>query len=187
VVIVYAEPVATTTTLAVAQPDGDRVGNPVVLTATVARDPSGVPTPTGTVAFFEGSTNLGDATLDGSGVASITLADVDAGSHTYRAEFLGGSGALPSASTDVVIEVTAAPTSTTSTSSTSSTTATTAPGATGAGTNRSSGDPSGGGVDSGVFAGTGADPRRVFALAVGAVILGALMIGSTRLRRSRPA
>ena len=63
--------VSTTTTLDV--PDTFSVySEPVTFTATVVTVPSGG-SPMGTVTFFKGSTNLGTGTVDGSGVASMTI------------------------------------------------------------------------------------------------------------------
>ena len=67
-------------------------GQPVTFTATVDSVPSGgVPTPTGTVQFYDGTTSLGSATLV-AGVASLLpISSLVAGSHSITADYLGDS------------------------------------------------------------------------------------------------
>jgi hypothetical protein len=48
-------------------------------------------TPTGTVDFFDGGTSLGTATLDSSGVATVSTAALAAGSHAITAVYSGDS------------------------------------------------------------------------------------------------
>lgn len=74
-------------------------GQNVTFTATVT---SGAGTPTGTVQFKDGNSNLGaPQPLNGSGVAQITTSTLTAGTHTITAEysgdatFLASSGTLP--------------------------------------------------------------------------------------------
>jgi polygalacturonase len=51
---------------------------------------TGVPAPTASVQFFDGTTAVGTATLGSNGtLASITLANPTAGVHTYTAQYLG--------------------------------------------------------------------------------------------------
>ncbi|MBK9519514.1 MAG: Ig-like domain repeat protein [Anaeromyxobacter sp.] len=64
-----------------------RRGRPVTFTAMVT---SPHLTPTGTVAFMDGTTLLGTATLDGNGMASFTTRDLVKGTHPVSAEFDGG-------------------------------------------------------------------------------------------------
>jgi len=59
----------------------------IVLTATVTN--SGVGVPTGTITFTDGSTQLGTATLNASGVASITVPSLSAGNHPLQASYAG--------------------------------------------------------------------------------------------------
>jgi hypothetical protein len=61
-------------------------GQSVTLTSTVT---SMAGTPTGTVLFREGGTTLGTVTVNGSGVASIDLADLTVGSHAITAVYSG--------------------------------------------------------------------------------------------------
>lgn len=62
------------------------LSNPVTFTATVGS--LGI-TPTGTVAFLDGTTQLGTATLNGSGVASFTTSSLTVGYHNIVASYLG--------------------------------------------------------------------------------------------------
>jgi sugar lactone lactonase YvrE len=61
--------------------------SPIVLSATVTN--SGVGVATGTVTFTDGSTELGTATLNASGVASLTVPSLSAGNHTLQASYAG--------------------------------------------------------------------------------------------------
>ena len=63
--------------------------SPIVLTATVTN--SGVGVATGTVTFTDGSTELGTATLNGSGVASLSVPSLAAGNHALQANYAGDS------------------------------------------------------------------------------------------------
>jgi hypothetical protein len=60
-------------------------GQPVTLVATV----TGAGTPTGTVTFFDGTTSLGTATVDGAGQATLTVADLAVGVNAITAEYSG--------------------------------------------------------------------------------------------------
>jgi hypothetical protein len=71
-------------------------GQVVTLTATVSPNSPGAGTPTGIVTFKDGlapqpTTTLGTATLDSSGVATITLPLLSTGSHSFVAIY-GGDG-----------------------------------------------------------------------------------------------
>lgn len=88
---VISGPSSSTSSMALASSlNPSTYGSPVTFTATVTG--SG-PTPTGTVTFKEGSTTLGPATLDGSGVAtlSITTLPVAGSPHSITAVY-GGDG-----------------------------------------------------------------------------------------------
>jgi len=63
------------------------LGNSVTFTATV----SGATTPTGSVAFYDGTTYLGTGVLDGAGVATYATSALTAGTHTITAKYLGDS------------------------------------------------------------------------------------------------
>jgi hypothetical protein len=72
-------------------------GQTVTFTATVTGSGSG--TPTGTVAFFDGSTSLGQGTLSTSGgisTATFSTAGLSAGTHTITASYSGDSNYLAS-------------------------------------------------------------------------------------------
>jgi hypothetical protein len=66
-------------------------GQSVTFTATVAAVAPGAGTPTGTVTFFDGATQLGTGTLDASGNATFAIASLAVGDHTITAKY-GGSG-----------------------------------------------------------------------------------------------
>ena len=66
-----------------------------VLTAQVT---SGGGVPTGTVSFFNGSTALGSAAVDGTGTAVLTVNGLAVGSHAMSASYAGATAFLPSSS-----------------------------------------------------------------------------------------
>src|SRR5712692_7629980 len=70
-------------------PNPSLLNQPVVLTAKVAAVPPALGTPTGTVAFQDGATALGTATLSSSGVATLTLSTLAVGSHSLTAVYSG--------------------------------------------------------------------------------------------------
>ncbi len=89
-------PVGATTVALTASPAVSSWDQPVTFTATVADDTGGNTTPTGDVDFFDvtAQTDLGDATLDCNGVATLTIdalgADVDlTGAQTITANYSG--------------------------------------------------------------------------------------------------
>jgi uncharacterized repeat protein (TIGR01451 family) len=74
-----------------------RLNQPLTLTAQV-RPPAGLglPTPTGTAMFFDGTTSLGAANLDASGNASFFVPSVGLGHHVYSVSYSGdNAGGLP--------------------------------------------------------------------------------------------
>lgn len=87
-VTVQTNGLATTTTLG-ASPSPSAQNQPVTFTATVAAVMPGNGTPTGQVTFLDGSTTLGQATLDGNGVATYTTAALGVGSHAITASYGG--------------------------------------------------------------------------------------------------
>jgi hypothetical protein len=91
---------ATATTLA-ASPSQTTVGQSVTFTATVTDQGKGGPTPTGMVAFMEGTTVLKTVALDATGKAVYTMAFTTAGSHTIVARYQGDSKTLPSTASAV--------------------------------------------------------------------------------------
>jgi sugar lactone lactonase YvrE len=67
-----------------------------VLTATVTN--SGVSAASGTIVFNDGTTQLGTATLDGTGRATLPVASMTAGSHPLQASYAGDAGNFASTS-----------------------------------------------------------------------------------------
>lgn len=93
------------------------VGEPVSLSASVS---SWVSSPTGTVTFFSGSTNLGQATLNGSGLATIQTSSLPLGANPIRAVYSGSTNFLTAVSGITVLTVNQAATTTTITTTTPS-------------------------------------------------------------------
>lgn len=69
-------------------------GNSITFTASVT---SAGGTPTGTVTFYDGATELGAETLDSSGVATYATSTLTIGTHTIKASY-GGSAAFDTSS-----------------------------------------------------------------------------------------
>jgi len=92
----------------------------IVLTATVRN--SGVGQATGTVTFTDGSTQLGIAMLNASGVASLTVPLLSAGNHSLLASYAGDTQNFPGTSSSVPQGVTLRPTTIAITSSNTDTT-----------------------------------------------------------------
>jgi predicted secreted protein len=79
---------STTLALTATPSSGLTYGQPVTLTATVSE--SGA-TPTGSVTFMDGSTTLGSGTLNSSGVATLTLPSLPAGTAGITASYAGNA------------------------------------------------------------------------------------------------
>ena len=77
---------ATTTTLSV-NASSPTYGQSLTFTATVTTAAAG--TPTGSVEFYDGATDLGPAVLNGSGVATLTTSGLSVGSHAISAVYGG--------------------------------------------------------------------------------------------------
>ena len=90
--------IATTTTLAVT-PNPSNFGQAVVLTATVASTRETSLVPTGSVQFFNGSTQLGSAPLNSGGVATLSVTNLPAGNNALSADYVGDANFLTSTST----------------------------------------------------------------------------------------
>jgi phospholipase C len=105
--------VGTTTTLA-SSLNPSTFGQSVTLTATVTGQSNG--TPTGTVNFLDGTTNIGSSTLNSGGVAALVTASLTAGTHSLTASYAGSAIFSPSTSSPLSQSVNQA-TSTTSLSS----------------------------------------------------------------------
>jgi predicted secreted protein len=111
--------VNTTTTLT-SLPNPSTYGQAVIFTATVT---SPVGTLTGSVNFFDNSTNVGSGTLNASGIATTTVSTLSAGPHpTITAQYLGNTGYLSSTSSNYSQTVNQANTTTSLTSSPNSST-----------------------------------------------------------------
>lgn len=84
-----------------ASPNPAAVGTSVTFTTTVANTiiPSGLPT--GTVTFLDGTTALGQATLNGSGIASYSTSSLAVGTHSVTAAYSGATNTLASVSAAV--------------------------------------------------------------------------------------
>ena len=89
------------TTLSV-KPGTVMYGDPAVLTAVVG-PPSGA---TGTVSFYEGTTLLGTASLDGGDMAVLPVSTLSAGMHTITATYIGDVNFPSNASNPVTLKVT---------------------------------------------------------------------------------
>jgi sugar lactone lactonase YvrE len=70
--------------------------SPITLSATVAN--AGVGTPTGSMVFTDGATQLGTAALNASGVATLTVPSLAAGSHALVATYSGDGADFTSVS-----------------------------------------------------------------------------------------
>ena len=86
-------------------------GQSVSFTATVAAVTSSLPTPTGTVEFFDGTTDLGPGMLSG-GVATFSIAALSVGNHAITAQYFGDGNFSGSTSTATAQTVNPAGTST---------------------------------------------------------------------------
>ena len=92
-------------------------GQQVTLTATVAPTTTGIGTPTGTVEFEQGSTELGTGTLNASGVATYQTSTLNTGTNSITAIYKGDTNYATSTSPAVTVTVAQATTTTTLTSS----------------------------------------------------------------------
>ena len=88
-------------------------GNSVTFTATVT---GGSGTPTGTVTFKDGAATIGTGTLNGSGVATFATSSLTVGSHSITAVY-GGNGTYNGSTSNTVVQVVKANSTTTLTSS----------------------------------------------------------------------
>jgi len=88
-------------------------GASLTFTATVT-PASGTKAPTGTVGFFDGSTELGTGTVNGSGVATYTTTTLALGAHSIVATYNGDANFTISSSATLTITIsnTAVPTTT---------------------------------------------------------------------------
>jgi len=131
-------PFPTATTLAVS-PNPVIYGNPLSLTATIANNGIGGPSPTGTVTFYSDGTVVGSGSVS-SNLANVTTSVLTVGTHTLTAQYSGSSSynaSTSSAITETVLKATppvtvsCSPNPTTFGSSTTTCTGQTSAGATG--------------------------------------------------------
>lgn len=103
-VTVNPQALPATTSVLTASPTTITSGANVTFTDTVT---AGSGTPTGTVTFMNGTTNLGSATLNASGVASFPTTALPVGSDSVTAVYAGDTNFAGSTSNPVVITVSA--------------------------------------------------------------------------------
>ena len=111
--LVTVSPPPTTTILSSSQ-NPSSLNQPVTFTATLQLTSSG--TPTGTVAFYDGVSSLGTATVAG-GIAQITISGLPIGTHSITATYGGDANFSGSTSAALSQVVNPGPTTTTVTSS----------------------------------------------------------------------
>jgi sugar lactone lactonase YvrE len=99
-----------TSTALAAAPNPVSIGQSVTLTASISPAPTG--SPLGTVTFFNGSTALGTATPNSSGIATLSITTLPLGSSSLTAMYSGNVDYATSTSSAVAMSVTA-PTTTT--------------------------------------------------------------------------
>ena len=102
---------ATTTTTLTASAQTLLPGQTVTLTAKVASTATG--TATGNVTFTSGTTTLGMAALNGTGIATLAISTLASGTDTIQASYPGDTNFGPSLSNSLAIVVGLVPTSTT--------------------------------------------------------------------------
>jgi hypothetical protein len=103
----YTQTPTTTTTTLTTSKSSITFGDPVLFTATVTPT-SGPGTPTGSVTFSDGSTQLGTVTLS-SGGANLSTSTLAVGAHSITAAYSGNSSFQASTSNTVSVTVTSTP------------------------------------------------------------------------------
>ena len=96
---------ASTTTSVTVVPNPSTQGTAVTLTATVVAVSPGTGTPTGTVEFLNGTTELGTATLNSDGVATFSTSALPQGSNSITALYEGDTNFTTSTSPAVTATV----------------------------------------------------------------------------------
>ena len=109
----------TTTTTLTAGSTSISYGQSLALTAKVV--PSAGSTPAGMVTFYNGTVVIGTGALNGSGVATLNLSTLPAGTDTLSASYAASGGDLASTSNSLVVAVSGDTTTTVLTPSTAST------------------------------------------------------------------
>ena len=115
--VAYTVNRANTSTLLYVNPSPSVVGQAVVMTATVSAAYPGGGIPAGTVTFRDGTTTLGSASLNGSGVATFSTSSLSYGVHSLNAQYAATSSYNSSGSGNASHTVNAASTTTSLTSS----------------------------------------------------------------------
>jgi hypothetical protein len=103
----------TTTTSLTASPNPVATGQTLTLTAVVQG--TGSTAPGGTVSFLSGSTPLGAAPVNSSGVATLTITTLAVGSYSLTAQYAGNANYLSSTSAVASVTVSGQATATTTT------------------------------------------------------------------------
>jgi hypothetical protein len=101
---------SSTTTVLGASPNPVPAGQTLTLTASVSGD--GANPSTGTVNFYNGVTSLGSATVNSSGVATLSTSSLAAGTYSLTAEYMGSATFLTSTSAAASVTVNGTVTST---------------------------------------------------------------------------
>jgi Bacterial Ig-like domain (group 3) len=94
---------ATTQTVVTPSPSASILGQSVTFTAQVSAVSPGAGTPTGSVEFFDGTTDLGPATLFG-GAANISTSALTVGSHSITAEYSGDNANYLASTSNPIIQ-----------------------------------------------------------------------------------
>ena len=92
-----------TTTALGSSANPSALGQPVTFTATVTKQ-FGKGTPTGTVSFLDGTTNIGNSNLNSSGVATLTTSTLAVGTHSITATY-NGDGNFATSTSPVLYQV----------------------------------------------------------------------------------
>ena len=108
---------ATTSTTVSSSVNPSYLGQSVTYTAAVVVVSPGAGTPTGTVEFFDGATDLGSGTLVNAGTATFTTSTLSVGSHSITAVYGGDTDFLGGTSNVLTQSVNSAATTTTLVSS----------------------------------------------------------------------
>ena len=95
-----------TSTVVSASADPSVFGQSVTLTATVSALTPGSGTPTGSLTFWDGTTELGNSTLNGSGRGTFTTKTFSVGSHPITAIY-GGDGNFTSSTSATLTQIVA--------------------------------------------------------------------------------
>lgn len=80
-------------------------GDTIILTATAQTSAPAIGMPTGTITFTNGSTVMGQVSLDPNGIAVLSLATLQPGTYNFQAGYSGDATHNPSDSTIVVVVV----------------------------------------------------------------------------------